>query len=132
MWYTMKNIVGSFTICLDRRYNWRTTVFVFCGNKSIGSALYNNEVCYRMGSKMKKLITFGMALLCFLSILFSCIDSTYTSGDNVNSEAVVKYAAYKPTTPFGEGNAALLDGILRQNNGCIIVEIKDGSEVDGS
>jgi len=44
----------------------------------------------------------------------------------------VLYATYEPTTPFGEGDGALLDGILRQKNGCIIVEIKDGSEADGS
>ena len=42
------------------------------------------------------------------------------------------YATYEPTAPFGTGDGALLDGILRQRNGCIVVEIKDGSEADGS
>jgi hypothetical protein len=42
------------------------------------------------------------------------------------------YATYEPTAPFGDGPGALLDGILRQKDGCLIVEIKDSSQADGS
>ena len=45
---------------------------------------------------------------------------------NVN----VEYATYEPTASFGMGDGALLDGILRQRRGCIVVEIKDGSKAD--
>jgi ribosomal protein L21E len=41
----------------------------------------------------------------------------------------VQYATYEPTAPFRTGDGALLDGILRKRRGCIIVEIKDGSDV---
>ena len=51
---------------------------------------------------------------------------------DANNEAIIRYAIYEPTAPFGTGDGALLDGILRQRNGCIVVEIKNGSEADGS
>jgi hypothetical protein len=57
----------------------------------------------------------------------------YEAGNNTTDEMpIVKYAVYKPTAPFGMGDGTLLEGILRYNNGCIIVEIKDGSQADGS
>lgn len=35
------------------------------------------------------------------------------------------YATYTPTVPFGEGDGALLAGVLRYNDGCLTVEAED-------
>ena len=79
--------------------------------------------------RLSKYFVLGMVLLCSFAILSGCTNPTDSNSDDFNNEANIQYATYESNTPLGEGDGALLNGILRQKNSCIVVETEDGAEV---
>ncbi len=61
----------------------------------------------------------------------ACIIAAALSGAACSPSAggPVVYATYDASSPFGEGDGALLAGTLREQQGCIVVETEDGTGV---